>query len=380
MELAPYLRLMVQRNGSDLYFSTGSCPQIKINGQTVPIGETKLGAGDVNGLAYSIMNDDQIREFEGTMECNLAISVNALGRFRVNVFRQRGDVAMVIRFIKGEIPSIEELFLPQLLKNLIMEKRGLILVVGSTGSGKSTTLASMIDYRNQHATGHILTIEDPIEFLHKHKKSLVNQREIGLDSLSYENALKNALREAPDVILIGEIRDAATMQHALAYAETGHLCLSTLHANNANQALDRIINFFPDSAHKQVYNDLSLNLKAVVSQRLIPTVDAGRRAAIELLVQTSYTAELIQKGKIHDLKEAMEQGTERGMVTFDQALYGLYTEGAITLEEALNHADSRNNLALRIRLNAGGEKKPVSAPKPNPAPRSASNNKLTVGG
>ena len=281
-----------------------------------------------------------------------AISVQSLGRFRVNVFRQRGDVAMVIRFIKAEIPSIEELYLPQLLKKPIMERRGLILVVGSTGSGKSTTLASMIDYRNEHTTGHILSIEDPIEFLHSHKKSVVNQREIGLDSMSYENALKNALREAPDVILIGEIRDAATMQHAIAYAETGHLCLSTLHANNANQALDRIVNFFPDSAHKQILNDLS-NLKAVVSQRLVPTIDNKRRAAVEMLIQTSYTAEPIQKGKIHDLKEAMEQGTQRGMQTFDQSLYELYEEGAISLEEALSHADSRNNLALRIRLNAG---------------------------
>ena len=353
MELSPYLRLMVQRNGSDLYFSTGACPHIKISGQTVAIGETRLGAGDVSGLAYSIMSDEQVREFESTLECNLAISVAALGRFRVNVFRQRGDVAMVIRFIKAQIPSIEELHLPQLLKKIIMEKRGLVLVVGSTGSGKSTTLASMIDYRNQNMTGHILSIEDPIEFLHSHKKSVVNQREIGLDAMNYENALKNALREAPDVIMIGEIRDAATMQHAIAYAETGHLCLSTLHANNANQALDRIINFFPDSAHRQIHNDMSLNLKAVISQRLIPTVDGGRRAAIEVLLLTSYTAELIQKGKIHDLKEAMEQGGQRGMMTFDQSLYDLYQEGAISLEEALNHADSRNNLALRIRLDAG---------------------------
>ncbi len=356
MELAPYLRLMVQRNGSDLYFSTGACPHVKINGQTAAIGETKLEQGVVSQLAYSIMSDEQIREFEATMECNLAISVASLGRFRVNVFRQRGDTSMVIRYIKGEIPSIEELNLPQTLKNLIMEKRGLILVVGSTGSGKSTTLASMIDYRNENTTGHILTIEDPIEFLHPHKKSVVNQREIGLDSMSYENALKNAMREAPDVILIGEIRDAATMQHAIAYAETGHLCLSTLHANNANQALDRIINFFPDSAHRQLYNDLSLNLKSVVSQRLIPTKDGGRRAAVEILLQTSYVAELIQKGKIHDIKEAMEQGEQRGMVTFDQSLYDLFTEGAISLEEALSHADSRNNLALRIRLNVGGKK------------------------
>jgi twitching motility protein PilU len=356
MELAPYLRLMVQRNGSDLYFSTGACPHVKIEGITAAIGETPLQPGEVTKLAYSVMSDDQVREFESTLECNLAISVAQLGRFRVNVFRQRGDTSMVIRYIRGQIPSIEELFLPQTLKKVVMEKRGLVLVVGSTGSGKSTTLASMIDFRNEHSTGHILTIEDPIEFLHQHKKSVVNQREIGLDSMNYENALKNAMREAPDVILIGEIRDAATMQHAIAYAETGHLCLSTLHANNANQALDRIINFFPDSAHRQLLNDLSLNLKAVISQRLIPTQDGGRRAAVEMLVQSAYTAELIQKGKIHDLKEAMEQGDQRGMMTFDQSLYDLYSEGAIALDEALSHADSRNNLALRIRLNAGEKK------------------------
>ncbi len=353
MEISPYLKLMVQRNGSDLFFSTGAPAQLKAEGKMLPIGENALTTADVSQLAFSIMNDEQTREFEGTMECNLAISVHGLGRFRVNVFRQRGDVAMVIRYIKGEIPSLEDLNLPPLFKDIIMQKRGLVLVVGSTGSGKSTTLASMIDHRNRNATGHILTIEDPIEFMHKHKKSLVNQREIGLDSLDYEHALKNALREAPDVILIGEIRDAATMQHALAYAETGHLCLSTLHANNANQALDRIINFFPDTTHRQVYSDLSLNLKAVISQRLIPTVDGGRRAAVEVLLLTSYISELIQKGKIHEVKEAMEQGNEQGMVTFDQSLYNLYKDGVITLEEALNHADSRNNLALKVRLDAG---------------------------
>jgi twitching motility protein PilU len=262
---------------------------------------------------------------------------------------------MVIRYIKGQIPEISALSLPEILKKIIMEPRGLVLVVGSTGSGKSTTLASMIDYRNTNATGHILTIEDPIEYLHSHKKSVVDQREIGLDTLSYENALKNALREAPDVILIGEIRDAATMQHAIAYAETGHLCLSTLHANNANQALDRIVNFFPDTAHRQLYNDLSLNLKAVVSQRLIRSADGTRVPAVELLLLTSYTSELIQKGKIHDIKDAMEQGNERGMKTFDQALYDLYAAGRITIEEALGNADSRNNLALRIRLAESGD-------------------------
>jgi len=355
MDIVPYLRLMVQKDGSDLFFSTGAPPNLKSQGKTLPIGENRLMPGDVNKLAYSVMNDEQVREFEETFECNLAISVQKLGRFRVNVFKQRGDTAMVIRYIKGQIPEISALSLPEILKKIIMEPRGLVLVVGSTGSGKSTTLASMIDYRNTNATGHILTIEDPIEYLHSHKKSVVDQREIGLDTLSYENALKNALREAPDVILIGEIRDAATMQHAIAYAETGHLCLSTLHANNANQALDRIVNFFPDTAHRQLYNDLSLNLKAVVSQRLIRSADGTRVPAVELLLLTSYTSELIQKGKIHDIKDAMEQGNERGMKTFDQALYDLYAAGRITIEEALGNADSRNNLALRIRLAESGD-------------------------
>ena len=320
----------------------------------MPIGDSPMAPGMVRKLAYSIMNDDQVKEYEATMEGNLAISISGLGRFRVNVFRQRGDVAMVIRYIKGKIPSIEDLNLPQKLKELIMEPRGLVLVVGSTGSGKSTTLASMIDYRNDNQTGHILTIEDPVEFLHTHKKSVVDQREVGLDTLSYEVALKNAMREAPDVILIGEIRDQQTMQHAIAYAETGHLCLSTLHANNANQALDRIINFFPDTAHRQLYMDLSLNLKAVVSQRLIKSTDGQRVPAVEIMLLSTFVAELIQKGDIHAVKEAMEQGTERGMQTFDQALYKLYKEGKITLENALANADSRNNLSLKIRLDESG--------------------------
>jgi twitching motility protein PilU len=354
MEIIPYLKLMVQKNGSDLFFSTGAPPNLKAEGRTMPIGDTPMGHGMVRKLAYSIMSDDQISEFERTMECNLAISMAGLGRFRVNVFRQRGDASMVIRYIKGDIPSIEELNLPQSLKELIMMPRGLILVVGSTGSGKSTSLASMIDHRNSNATGHILTIEDPVEFLHTHKKSVVDQREVGLDTISYEIALKNAMREAPDVILIGEIRDRQTMQHAIAYAETGHLCLSTLHANNANQALDRVINFFPDSAHHQLFMDLSLNLKAVISQRLVKSKDGKRVPAVEIMLLTTFVAELIQKGDVHAVKEAMEQGTERGMQTFDQALYKLYKDGKITLEEALANADSRNNLSLKIRLDESG--------------------------
>lgn len=355
MDIVPYLKLMVQKNGSDLFFSTGAPPNLKAEGHTMPIGDNPMAPGMVRKLAYSLMNDDQTKEYERTMEGNLAISISGLGRFRVNVFRQRGDVAMVVRYIKGSVPSIEELQLPQKLKELIMEPRGLILVVGSTGSGKSTTLASMIDHRNSNQTGHILTIEDPVEFLHTHKKSVVDQREVGLDTLSYEMALKNAMREAPDVILIGEIRDQQTMQHAIAYAETGHLCLSTLHANNANQALDRIINFFSDTAHRQLYMDLSLNLRAVVSQRLIKGTDGQRVPAVEIMLLSTFVAELIQKGDIHAVKEAMEQGTERGMQTFDQALYKLYKEDKISLENALANADSRNNLSLKIRLDESGD-------------------------
>jgi twitching motility protein PilU len=355
MEIIPYLKLMIQKNGSDLFFSTGAPPNLKAEGRTMPIGDTPMGHGMVRKLAYSIMSDDQVSEFESTMECNLAVSMSGLGRFRVNVFKQRGDAAMVIRYIKGDIPSIDELRLPPSLKDLIMMPRGLILVVGSTGSGKSTSLASMIDHRNNTATGHILTIEDPVEFLHSHKKSVVDQREVGLDTMSYEVALKNAMREAPDVILIGEIRDRQTMQHAIAYAETGHLCLSTLHANNANQALDRIVNFFPDSAHHQLFMDLSLNLKAVISQRLVKSKDGKRVPAVEIMLLTTFVAELIQKGDVHSVKEAMEQGSERGMQTFDQALYQLYKKGEITLEEALGNADSRNNLSLKIRLDESGD-------------------------
>ena len=359
MDIVPYLRLMVQKNASDLFFSTGAPPNLKAEGHTMPIGDTRMAPGQVRKLAYAIMTDDQIKEFEATMEGNLAISIQGLGRFRVNVFRQRGDAAMVIRYIKGDIPSPEELNLPPILKDLIMEPRGLILLVGSTGSGKSTSLAAMINHRNQNVTGHILTIEDPVEFLHTHKKSVVDQREVGLDTASYEVALKNAMREAPDVILIGEIRDRATMQHAIAYAETGHLCISTLHANNANQALDRIVNFFPDSAHQQLFMDLSLNLKSVISQRLVKGFDGKRVPAVEIMLLTTFVAELIQKGDVHSIKEAMEQGGQRGMQTFDQALYNLYKEEKIDLEEALRNADSRNNLSLKIRLSESGD---VGAP------------------
>lgn len=353
MDIAPYLKLMVEKNASDLFFSTGASVNIKIEGVTMPVGDRPLAAGQVRAFAYSLMSDDQKCTFEQTHEMNLAISVHELGRFRVNIYCQRGETGMVIRYIKSRIPTLDELHLPPLLKQIVLEPRGLILVVGSTGSGKSTTLAAMIDHRNSNNTGHILCIEDPIEFIHSHKKSIVDQREVGLDTLSYSNALKNAMREAPDVILIGEIRDRETMQHAIAYAETGHLCLSTLHANNANQTLDRIMNFFPETAHHQLLLDLSLNLRAVISQRLVIGVDGRRVPAIEIMLNSPYIAELIAKGEISTLKDAMEKSGENGMQTFDQALYQLYKAGTISAQEALAHADSHNNLQLKIRLAAG---------------------------
>lgn len=358
MDITPYLHLMIEKNASDLFFSTGAPTNIKIEGHTRAVDKIVLQPGAVKKLAYSVMVDDQIREFEQTMEMNLAISARNMGRFRVNIYRQRGEVAMVVRYIKGIIPTIDELHLPQILKKLILEPRGLIIVVGATGSGKSTTLASMIDYRNENRTGHIVTIEDPIEFIHRHKKSIVDQREIGLDTLNYSNALKNALREAPDVILVGEVRDREAMQHALTLAETGHLCLTTLHASNANQAMDRIINLFPEAARQQLLLDLSFNLRAAISQRLIVAKDGKRTPAVEILLNTPYVGELIHKGEIETLKEAMEQSTDQGMQTFDQALYDLYTAKKISLEDALDNADSRNNLGLRIRLAESGKDAP----------------------
>lgn len=354
-DISAYLKLMVEKNASDLFFSTGAPVNIKIEGKTAPVGHKSLEPGMVKKLAYSLMSDEQIRQFEATLEMNLAISVQGIGRFRVNIYRQRGEHAMVIRYIKSNIPDMEELNLLPILKKLIMEPRGLILIVGSTGSGKTTTLASMIDYRNRQRTGHILTIEDPLEFIHKNIKSIVDQREVGIDTLSYANALKNAMRESPDVILIGEIRDRETMQHAMSYAETGHLCLSTLHANNASQTLDRILNFFPETAHNQLLIDLSLNLCAIISQRLIMGADGKRVPVLEILLNSPYIAELIQKGEISKLTEVMEQTTEQGMQSFDQALFDLFQSGKVDLEEALRNANSRNNLALRIHLSTDGQ-------------------------
>ncbi|MFI4919208.1 MAG: PilT/PilU family type 4a pilus ATPase [Legionellales bacterium] len=350
MDVTPFFRLMAEKGASDLFFSVGAPPNIKIEGSTSAIGQAPIVSQQMAELFLSITNDAQQQEFQATMELNMAIAVNGVGRFRVNVFRQRGEMAMVVRFIKGEIPSIEALQLPLLLKSIVMELRGLVLVVGSTGSGKSTTLASMIDYRNQNHHGHILTIEDPIEYLHQHKKSIVDQREIGIDTFSYDNALKNALREAPDVILIGEIRECSAMKHAIAYAETGHLCISTLHANNASQTLDRIVNFFPEEAKQQVLMDLSLNLRAIISLRLIPGINNQRIPAVEILLNSPYVSDLIEKGKIDEIKEVMTRSTEQGMQTFDKALLKLYKEGKITKENAINYADSKNNVSLEVRL------------------------------
>jgi len=344
------LRILVEKEGSDLFLTTDAPPSIKAFGKLLPLGSQKPPGPAIRKIAWQVMDDEQIAAFEKNPEMNLAIAEAGVGRFRVNIFRQRGEVSMVVRHIKTELPHWRDLGLPAILPELVMKKRGLILFVGGTGSGKSTSLAALMDYRNENSDGHIITVEDPVEFIHPHKNCIVNQREVGMDTASYEEALKNTLRQAPDVILIGEIRTQQTMEHALAFAETGHLCLSTLHANNANQALDRIINFFPEDRHKQLFLDLSLNLRGMVSQRLIPTPDGKRAAAIEILIGTPRVADLIKGGKISELKEVMEKSEQQGMKTFDAALYDLYRKGRISYEEALKNADSKNNLRLRIQL------------------------------
>jgi len=362
MDIGYFLKLMTEKNASDMFLTTGAPVFIKVEGRLYPLGNTGLPAGMVKKIAYSLMDEGQVPVFERDLEFNMAIAVKDAGRFRVNCFKQRGEVGMVIRAIKSEIPSIDMLKLPQVLKDIVMEPRGLVLVVGSTGSGKSTALAAMIDHRNANNTGHILTIEDPIEFLHKHKKSIVNQREVGLDTHAFHNALKNAMREAPDVILIGEILDAVTMESAIAFAETGHLCLATLHSNNADQTLDRILNFFPEAAHKNVLMNLSLNLKAVISLRLVVGKDGKRLPASEVLINTPMIRDLIRRGEVHEVKDAMDKSLQEGMHTFDQSLFRMYKEGKIELEEALKKADSRDGLALKIRLAEGssGEHDPYA--------------------
>jgi len=350
MEFKDYLTILVQNDGSDLYLTADAPPAAKFQGTLKALENAKMTPARIKEIAYSLMDEDQQKAFEHIPEMNLAISEPGIGRFRVNIFKQRNSFALVVRNIKVDIPSADSLGLPPILSKSIMEKRGLILFIGGTGSGKSTSLAALIDYRNSNASGHIITIEDPIEYIHPHKKSLVNQREVGVDTMSYEDALKNALRQAPDVILIGEIRSRETMEHALAFAETGHLCLSTLHANNSNQALDRIINFFPKERRNQLLLDLSLNLKAFVSQRLVPTIDGKRTAAIEILLGTQLVRDLIHKGDIHGIKEVMEKSENVGMQTFDSHLLRLFKEGTISLEEALQNSDSPNNLRLKINL------------------------------
>ncbi|GAA0785802.1 PilT/PilU family type 4a pilus ATPase [Marinobacterium sediminicola] len=353
LDLHKHLQLMSKTGASDLFLSAESPIMIKTEGVIKPVDDNRLSAESITELARSLMNEPQVRQFQEELEMNFAYDLPDTGRFRVNVYRQRGNVAMVIRMIRHSIPSIESLNLPEALKQLAMLRSGLVLIVGATGSGKSTSMASMIEYRNQHASGHILTIEDPIEFLHSNKKSLINQREVGVDTLSYANALKNALREAPDVIVIGEIRDAVTTEHAVRYSETGHLCLSTLHANNSVQAIEHIANFFHDTDKHKVNNDLALNLKAIVSLRLIRDTHGHLIPATEVLINTPYIAKLIARGEYSRIREAIDQSSNSAAHTFDSNLLNLYREGRITLEEALRNADSRNNVALRLKLMAG---------------------------
>lgn len=351
MEFDSLLKLMVHKNASDLFITTGIPPTMKVNGQMTPVSKASLTPDAARQIIFGIMDEKQRREFDETRECNFAISRSGIGRFRVNVFQQRNQVGAVLRKIEVHIPSFADLNLPDILQEFALTKRGIILFVGGTGSGKSTSLASMIDYRNSASTGHIITIEDPIEYVHQHKKCIVTQREVGIDTDSFNDALVNTLRQAPDVILIGEIRHPETMEHAIAFAETGHLCLATLHANNANQAMDRIINFFPEERRPQLLMDLSLNMKAVVAQRLIPTIDGkGRRAAIEIMVNTPLMADMILKGEVHSMKELIKKSGEHGMRTFDQALYYLYRDGYISQEEALRNADSTNEVRLMIKM------------------------------
>ncbi|MBX3585920.1 MAG: PilT/PilU family type 4a pilus ATPase [Ramlibacter sp.] len=347
------LRLMVSRNGSDLFITGDFPPAMKVDGKVTKVSPQPLTGAHTLSLARSIMNDKQAAEFERTKECNFAISPPGVGRFRVNAFVQQGKVGMVLRVIPQVLPTIDGLGVPQVLKEVVMSKRGLTILVGSTGSGKSTTLAAMVDWRNEQSYGHIITIEDPVEFVHPHKNCVVTQREVGLDTDSWEAALKNTLRQAPDVILMGEIRDRETMEHAIAFAETGHLCLATLHANSANQALDRVINFFPEERRAQLLMDLSLNLKAMISQRLVPKQDGkGRSAAVEIMLNSPLISDMIFKGEVSEIKEIMKKSRNLGMQTFDQALFDAYESNVISYEDALRNADSVNDLRLQIKLNS----------------------------
>ncbi len=351
MDFDVLLKLMVEKGASDLFITAAVAPSIKINGTIVPVGKTPLSPEQAHQVVESIMDEKQRLEFREKKELNFAIGRQGVGRFRVSAFFQRNEAGMVLRRIETIIPTVEELLLPPILNDLVMTKRGIIIFVGATGTGKSTSLAAMVGHRNRNSRGHIITVEDPIEFVHRHESCIVTQREVGIDTESFEVALRNTLRQAPDVILIGEIRTRETMEHAVTFAETGHLVLATLHANNANQALDRILHFFPAERHGQLWMDLSLNMRALIAQQLIPLADgSGRRAAIEILINTPLVGDLIRKGEVHKLKELMTRSTEQGMQTFDQALYALYDEGLITYEDAMTYADSKNDLRLLIKL------------------------------
>lgn len=360
MEIDALLKQLASRHGSDLYLSTGAPPSARFEGVLTPLSEHPFKSGEVATIATSLMDAEQRREFDRDLEMNLAISRPGIGRFRVNIFKQRNDVSIVIRNVKLDIPRFEDLKLPPVLLDAVMLKQGLILFVGATDSGKSTSLAALIDHRNRHSSGHIVTIEDPIEYIHRHRQSIINQREVGVDTRSFHAALKNTLRQAPDVVLIGEIRDRETMEHALAFAETGHLVLSTLHANNANQALDRMINMFAEERRPQLLQALGNNLKACISQRLVHTIDGKRRAAVEVLLGSPTIADLVRRNELAELKTMMEKSTELGMRTFDQALFSLVQEGVVSQEEALKNADSENNLKLRLRLHEVGGGKGLS--------------------
>ena len=351
-----FLKIMAQQRASDLFITAGMPPSYKVHGKMTPIIETPLTPQESRDIVLSIMSPAQREEFERTKECNFAIGLAGTGRFRVSAFYQRNQVGMVLRRIESKIPTIEELNLPPVMQSLAMTKRGIVMFVGATGSGKSTSLAALVGYRNKNSSGHIITIEDPIEFVHRHEGCMVTQREVGIDTDSWESALKNTLRQAPDVILVGEVRTRETMDHAIAFAETGHLVLCTLHANNANQAMDRIINFFPEDRRQQFLMDLSLNLKGVVAQQLVPTIDGkGRRVAIEVLLGTPLVQDYIRDGEIHKLKEVMKDSTQLGMRTFDQSLFEMYQEGHISYDDALRFADSTNEVRLRIKLAQGGD-------------------------
>ena len=362
MEIDLLLRQLASQEGSDLYLSTGAPPSARFDGVLKPLSDQRFKPGEIAAIAESIMDAEQRLEFDRELEMNLAISLAGVGRFRINLFKQRNDVSIVARNIKLDIPRFEDLNLPPVLLETVMLKQGLMLFVGATDSGKSTSLAALIDYRNRHSSGHIITIEDPVEYIHRHKKSIINQREVGVDTRSFHAALKNTLRQAPDVVLIGEIRDRETMEHALTFADTGHLVISTLHAHNANQALDRIINFFPQERREQLLHDLANNLKAFVSQRLVRTRDGQRRAAVEVMLGTPTIADLIRRNEFDELKGMMEKSVELGMQTFDGALYALVVEGAISEEEALKNADSVNNLRLRLKLHTDTSPSPQTPP------------------